>query len=458
MNNKIFDILILGSGLSSMIFAEEYLKKNKKINIISPSFDKDIQDKFSFKPDDKGLPPQFKKNFSKIEDYFKFNNFKIDKKNCSLLGSLEFGGLSNYWGLQVDKDISSDLDSFGVNVKQDIIKCFLEILNEKFLTGSFKNYKKDFKLNYFYEKLITQRNKEDQNLNIEKSLLALNQVNKKKDVRKLTPNLIFDKIKNKIILHNYFVKKIKKKKNLLYLHSVNKNNSKIFITKKLVLATGTLSTTRLIMEYLGIKNEVPIKHHPRLISVYLGKNKLSSNLDISPGLFQIKNNKENFSGDIRPSNEMIINMALKIYSLFKPIQNILMLFKNYIFFSNNLLGSQYSNLFIKKLNNHYKIYSKKKNTLKILKDKQKIIYSYLKKKNMIYPFYKNFFPGIGSDYHYFGTIPIGKKKLSVNKNCQLKNNNSIFIVDGSVLNFKKNLYPFGFVMANAKRIAKIINK
>ena len=122
MNNKIFDILILGSGLSSMIFAEEYLKENKKINIISPSFDKDTQDKFSFKPDDKGLPPQFKKNFSKIEDYFKFNNFKIDKKNCSLLGSLEFGGLSNYWGLQMDKDISSDLDSFGVNVKQDIIK------------------------------------------------------------------------------------------------------------------------------------------------------------------------------------------------------------------------------------------------------------------------------------------------------------------------------------------------
>ena len=31
MSNKIFDILILGSGLSSMIFAEEYLKKNKKL-------------------------------------------------------------------------------------------------------------------------------------------------------------------------------------------------------------------------------------------------------------------------------------------------------------------------------------------------------------------------------------------------------------------------------------------
>ena len=101
------------------------------------------------------------------------------------------------------------------------------------------------------------------------------------------------------------------------------------------------------------------------------------------------------------------------------------------------------------------IFSKKEKTLKILKKKQKIIYNFLRTNKIVFPFFKNFFPGIGADYHYFGTIPIGKKKLSVNRNCQLKNDKSIFIVDGSVLNFKKNLYPFGFVMANAKRIAKL---
>ena len=46
------------------------------------------------------------------------------------------------------------------------------------------------------------------------------------------------------------------------------------------------------------------------------------------------------------------------------------------------------------------------------------------------------------------------EKLSVNENCQLKNNKSIYITDGSVFNFKKNLYPYAVVMANAKRIAK----
>ena len=71
-----------------------------------------------FRPDDRGLPPQFKKNFSKIEDYFRLNKFIFDKKNCSLLGSLEFGGLSNYWGLQIDKDIGTDLNSFGLREKK----------------------------------------------------------------------------------------------------------------------------------------------------------------------------------------------------------------------------------------------------------------------------------------------------------------------------------------------------
>ena len=112
---------------------------------------------------------------------------------------------------------------------------------------------------------------------------------------------------------------------------INKNQSKFFLTKKLVLAGGTLSTTKLIMNYLNIKYEVPIKHHPRLMSVYLGRNKILSNLKMTPGLLQIKNIKENFSGDVRPANEMIIDISLKIYSIFKPFKGILMFLKNYIF-------------------------------------------------------------------------------------------------------------------------------
>jgi len=456
MPKKIFDILVVGSGLSGLTFAEEYLKKNRTLNFISPTLKKNTSDDTKYKLDYKALPPQFKKNFNKIEDYFNFNKFIFDKKNCSLLGSLELGGLSNYWGLQVDKDIGVDLNPFGSNIKNKIIKCFVEILREKSLLGKFKDYDNDFQISDHYENLINQKRNKIKKFVINKSIMAIQ--NKMKNTPKLIPNLILKKIKKKIVIHNFFVEKIRKKKGYIYLYCFNGNQKKTFITKKLILGAGTLATTRLIMEYLNVEKEIPIKHHPRLISVYFGRKKIMSNLDITPGLLQIKNIKENYSGDIRPCSEMILNMAFKIYSILKPFKNFLIPFKNYIYFSNTLLGTQYSNLFIKKHKDKFKIYSKNKNTLKILKKKQKSIFNFLLRQKLVFPIFKNFFPGVGSDYHYFGTIPVGNQKLAVNKNCQLNNNRSIFLVDGSVFNFKKNLYPFCFVMANAKRIAKIINK
>ena len=108
MSDKVFDILIVGSGLSSLIFAEEYLKKSK-LHMISPSFNNKNINVSKLKVDYKTLPPQLKKNFNQIQDYFNFNKFNFDKNNCNLLGSLGFGGLSNYWGLQMDKDSDSDL-------------------------------------------------------------------------------------------------------------------------------------------------------------------------------------------------------------------------------------------------------------------------------------------------------------------------------------------------------------
>ena len=79
---------------------------------------------------------------------------------------------------------------------------------------------------------------------------------------------------------------------------------------------------------------------------------------------------------------------------------------------------------------------------------------------LAYPFFRIFFPGFGFDFHYFGTIPItnNNKKLSVNSNCQLKGFKNIYIIDGSVLDFKINKYPLGAIMANASRIGKEIKK
>ena len=82
----------------------------------------------------------------------------------------------------------------------------------------------------------------------------------------------------------------------------------------------------------------------------------------------------------------------------------------------------------------------------------------MRSEKLVLPIYKNFFSGHGSAYHYFGTIPIGgkNKKLSVNNLCQLKNFKNVYIIDGSVFDFKINKYPLGLVMANARRVAKEI--
>ena len=86
-----------------------------------------------------------------------------------------------------------------------------------------------------------------------------------------------------------------------------------------------------------------------------------------------------------------------------------------------------------------------------------MIYNFLRSTKKILPFFLSYFPGYGSDFHYFGTILMGKKgQLSVNENCQLNNNKKIYLIDGSTLNFKKNKYPLGLIMANSRRVGKEI--
>jgi len=469
MTQKIFDILVIGSGLSSMIFSEEYLKKKKCIDIISPDFELE-KNKTSSNTNYKTLPPQIKKKFNKINDYFEYNKILFDKKNCNILGTLEFGGLSNYWGLQLDKNIKSDLISpINCKTKKNLIRCFKELLIEKKLLGKYGNISNDYKLDRFYEMLLNKNVEKKEGYYLEKSILGLQKksnkknlyYNKNENIIKLVPKTIFKNIKKKIKIHNFFVENLSKKNNFIHVHCSNKKKKIIFITKKLVLACGTIVSTKLVIDYLQIKKEVPIMHHPRLTSVYFGKNKIRSNLEFTPGLLHIKTKEisdNNFTGDLRPLNRQIINTALNMYSFFKPLKFIFLFLKEYIFFSNTLLGSSDSNLFMKKKNNNFIVFSKKNNLLEKLKKKQKKIFFYLQNKKIIYPFFKNFFPGVGGDYHYFGTLRIGKKSsLSVNQNCQLKNNKSIYIIDGSVFNFKNNMYPLGIILANAKRIAKFLS-
>ena len=468
---NIYEILVVGSGLSALTFVDSYLEKNKKIDIISPDFKYKKKNKINHLK--KLLPPQMMKSYNQVNNYFHFNNIDVNK-NCNFFGSLEFGGLSNYWGMQIDSDILKDLKNLKNKTKKDLVKCFIDIFKKKKLMGKIQ-YQNNFisnnyiKNNFYYDKFKMR----DKYLELDEPILAykgtnkhINNLDKINEMSsKLTPKNLLKTISRKknIKFHNFALKSIKKHKKGLILKCTDGKYEKVFITKKLVLGCGTAITTKLILDYLNISNEIKIKHHPRLFCLYLAKKKWENKMQFLPSYFhlKLKNNKSLFTADFRPGNDLIISAVVEFKKFLYPFKFLLNLIQKNLIFSSILYSPKFSNLFIKlnKKKNSAQIYSKK-NSIKIeVKKSTNIVYNFLKKINLIWPLKYTYFPSYGSDFHYFGTIPIGnKKKLSVNNNCQLSFNKNIYLIDGSVFNFINNKYPLGVIMANARRIAKILSK
>ena len=447
--------VIIGTGLSSLSFIDKYLEKNKKIDIISP--DKDFlydfgKNKHLFN----NLPYHITKNKNKINNYFESNNITVNK-NSKILGILGLGGLSNYWGMQIDNNIIDDIKYLSIKTKKDIINSFFEILKKFRLKGYFKfknkEYINNYKIDSFYKILLKKKFK---NLLVSKPILAYS---KKK---KLTADLYFRRYidKKKIRIYNLLVQEIFYNKNKIKIKCVDSNNKeKIIFAKKVVFGCGTIVTTKIILKFLNIKNEVKIKHHPRLVSAFFSKRKIHNleNLQASQLNIRSKNKNNSFIIDLRTGNETIIESIIRLKKYLIPFKFILNFFKNYLIFSNILLDSRFSNLFIKISKNKTYVYSKKSGLEKNLKNIHKDFLKVLKQEDLVFSFSNNFFGGYGNDFHYFGTIPISKnkKRLSVNEKCQLNGYPNIYIIDGSVLDFKENKYPVGLVMANARRVAKL---
>ena len=104
-----------------------------------------------------------------------------------------------------------------------------------------------------------------------------------------------------------------------------------------------------------------IKHHPRLISVYFGKKRIRSNLKFTPSLIQfIGKGKDNqFAADFRPGNKLITESMLELSKLLYPFKFLINFIKDRLIFSNILLSSKYSDLYIKNDKSKFYIYTKK---------------------------------------------------------------------------------------------------
>ena len=154
---KILDIAVIGSGLAALNFADAYTRSGKKINIISfenkKIINKNNKQKIEF------LPSQMRGQINDVTNYFTGNNLKLTN-NCKVLGVLNFGGLSNYWGLQIDNCINND-HNINKTDFESIKKNFDEFLNEFNLIGSNFNKKKlfnnEFKLPEILNSLIKEK-------------------------------------------------------------------------------------------------------------------------------------------------------------------------------------------------------------------------------------------------------------------------------------------------------------
>jgi hypothetical protein len=213
------------------------------------------------------------------------------------------------------------------------------------------------------------------------------------------------------------------------------------------------------MDYLKISKEIKINHHPRLFSVYFSKKRWKNNMEFQPSHIHLraKKNPSLFTADFRPGNKIIIEAIIKFKKFLTPVKFCLNMIREHLIFSNIFLNPKYGNLYIKKKKKYFEIYSKEKDINNIFRKIRGMVFNFLKKTKTILPFHIDYFPGFGADFHYFGTIMMGKLNgLSVNEKCQLRQNKKIYIIDGSVLNFKTNKYPLGLIMANSSRVGKEI--
>lgn len=445
----IYDVLVAGSGLSSMAFLTSYIKKNKKVHVISPIRNRQIKQNENTHIT-KNLPPQYLNKKNEIDNFFYWNNLKI-KETSYLIGSLGFGGLSNNWGYQIENNFEKDISHFSKKNKELIRKSFNFFFNKTVINKDSKNS--------IFNKLLTIKTK---NFFFKKTILA--KINSKKNYNKINTNKMNAKnfynyyLKNKnIIFLNYVIKSINKKKNLIELVVIDTNNKvKKIYTKKLILGTGTIITTKLISDYLKINKKIKIKHHPRFIISFLTKDSifLKNEIESEIKAFSKKNNE--FVIDFRANAYSIMDTIKKSFNNL-IINLILSLLKKNLIFSNVFISSRYSNLYMQRKNDRTIIFSKK-NFFKINKFKKTIfeLKDELVKNKLIFSIYKTFMPVAGADYHYFGSIKINDKRFGVNDKFQLNANKNIYIIDGSCMDYKNTFYPMGITMANARRIGFLV--
>ena len=469
-----YDILIVGSGISALSFIEGLKVDKKKIAIIS--FEKKKYSKIELPEDHykidinkENLPPRFNlgESIQPLIEYFKKNKINIQKK-IFFFGYLNSGGVSNYWGCSCEFPTEKNILFLKNKNKTNLINAFNHIYSKYNFTGmkniNTKNeHFKDRKIDNYFSKIINKTKNLKSNVNFYLNCIAVDSKKKKSFIPK-------NFNKKKVIKElNYIVEKIKKKNSYYEVFCEDKNGKKyVVLTRKLVLAAGTIASTKIVSEMIKYKKKIDIQHNPMLFGVFLSKKNLNIHKNFEPSSLaarvELSNTNLSAIANFRSTNSLIKKKLFNSFFLIKNFlsKKVFSLCEKRIIFINLYLDNKYSNLQMKVLRSGETKITLKRDNSPIIKSQLiryfNEIFQKLKKENFIYSFKHSYLPDIGSDNHFTGTIPISKVKsrLSLNENSELKNYKNFYIIDGSAIPKTNLKFPTGLIIANAYRIGRML--
>ena len=436
------DIIVVGSGPSGTNFSFSALEIGKKILMIDQGYTN--KEKKNLNIQNKYFHPRLidpKNSF--INKNFKLKN-KIVEKNFSSVGSLAIGGLSNVWGGGYWEKMKTG--NKNNDYKRFLNKNFRIYTSNKrdthILTKYLNKNKNNSDLEYRTTKLISYKNKSK----IYNSKDIIN------DLKKF-PNF---KYKN-----NSFIETIDFINGYYVLTDDNKQKYKC---KKLILACGTLGSTRLVLKLKNLK-QIKQRLYHNISYGFLGflKKKIKyqeqkKHVASSVIIFKDSNYNCKVSGSIGRYNLEFAKLINIKYPIIGPfINSILSFFKNRIIIGNLFFPSEFSNseIFLD-TNNNLNIHGKLNN--KLIKLNNKLIKVFFKSNLSFYKIYFQILP-LGSDAHYSSTISQNSSVvgLKTNKNGELNKYRNLYIVDGSILSSKHlSLFPTFSIMQKSYELAKKI--
>ena len=424
MNAK--SITVIGSGINSFFFIKTILKKGYKVNLIDVDTNTNLSDSKKTNYKNNISPKIILKNFEqKVQIHKEYNKFIYN--NFDNQSALDIGGLSNLWGGTAYKFNDQELTKNKLN-QFNLYKYLKYLDNDNY-------FLKKQKLDNFFEKNI---NKYNYDLNYNNLLLSHN--NEPFNVKENFKKLIKEK---KIKLFPGFVDNISKNDDN-YIISINSKNNKYKLSdKKLVLAAGSLSSARLLMQLLKI-NSVRLLCTPSSQSIFISSRK-QLELSLNSLLTFNKKNQHNIKSNIFPLNGLDNKFFLDYVKLNLkfaiPLINFL---KQYIYGVYTYRSSDYSNVKIKKNHENFVVDGfDANNNLDILNN-------FYNKKLIKIPFTtKSLLQG--NDNHIGGSFPLEKYFNDFN---ELNNFKNLFVIDGTYLNY---IPPLGYTLItilNSIRIAE----